>query len=90
MQLRDFVKLLSSAAAAWLGTVFGQQPNQVGRIGVLMEGVEAEPDYRSYLAAFVQGPRHLGGSKAKIYLSMFVEARANSELAWAYSSELRR
>jgi hypothetical protein len=55
-QCRDFVKL-SSAAAAWPGTVFGQQPNQVGRIGVLMEGIVAEPDY---LAAFVQGRRQLG------------------------------
>ena len=88
MQRRDFVKLLSGAAAAWPGTVLGQQSTQVHRIGVLMEGVETDPIYQSFLTSFVQGLRQFGwieGSNLRIDVRW---SASNTELARSYSAEL--
>jgi putative ABC transport system substrate-binding protein len=88
MQRRHFVKLLSGATAVWSGAVWGQQPNHVRRIGVLMEGVETDPTYQSFLAAFVEGLRQLGWVEGP---NLRIDVRwsaSNAELARAYSAEL--
>jgi putative tryptophan/tyrosine transport system substrate-binding protein len=88
MQRREFVKLLSSAAAAWPSTVLGQQLNQVRRIGVLMEGVDTDPTYQSFFAAFVQGLRQFGWIEGP---NLRIDVRwsaSNTELARSYSAEL--
>jgi ABC-type uncharacterized transport system substrate-binding protein len=88
MKRRDFVKLLGGALTMWPVAVRGQQPNQARRIGVLMEGVETEPDYQSYLAAFVQGLRELGWIEGQ---NLHIDVRwsaSNTELARVYSAEL--
>ena len=88
MQRRDFVKLLGSAAAVWPGAVWGQQPNQVRRIGVLMEGVATDPTYQSFRAALVEGLGQLGWIEGP---NLRIEVRwsaSNTDLARAYSAEL--
>jgi putative ABC transport system substrate-binding protein len=58
---REVITLLGGAAsAAWPLAVRAQQPERVRRIGVLMNGAATETAPQSYLAAFVQGLRHLG------------------------------
>jgi putative ABC transport system substrate-binding protein len=42
-----------------------QQPNQVRRIGVLMAHTESDPEFRLYLAAFVEGLQELGWTKGR-------------------------
>jgi putative tryptophan/tyrosine transport system substrate-binding protein len=88
MQRRYFVKLLSGAVAAWPGAALGQQPSKMRRIGVLMYGSEAQPDYPAYLAAFVDGLRQLGWIEGH---NLRIDVRwsaSNTELARAYSAEL--
>ena len=87
MRRREFIVGLGGAAA-WPGAVLGQQPNQARRIGLLMQGSETEPDYRSYLAAFVQGLRQLGWIEGQ---SLRIDVRwsaGDAKLARAYSAEL--
>jgi len=87
MRRREFIVGLGGAAA-WAGAVLGQQTNQARRIGVLMQGSETEPDYRSYLAAFVQGLRQLGWIEGQ---SLRIDVRwsaGDAKLARAYSAEL--
>jgi putative ABC transport system substrate-binding protein len=57
---RDFITLLGAAAATWPLAARAQRPR---RVGILMNGEEADPGYKSYLAAFVQGLRSLGWSE---------------------------
>jgi len=87
MRRRDFITLLGGAAA-WSGAVLGQQPNQVRRVGVLMQGFDTDPIYQSFLAAFVQGLRQLGWIESQ---NLRIDVRwsaSNAELARAYSAEL--
>ena len=87
MRRREFIAGLGGAAA-WPGAVLGQQPNQARRIGVLMQGSETEPDYRSYLAAFVQGLRQLGWIEGQ---NLRIDVRwsaSDANVARAYSAEL--
>ena len=86
MKRREFIAFVG--AAAWPAAALGQQPNQVRRVGVLMEGFGTEPDYQSYFAAFVQGLRQLGWIEGQ---NLRIDVRwsaSNTELARAYAAEL--
>jgi len=87
MKRREFITLIGGAAFAWPDAVLGQQPNQARRIGALMQGSETEPDYRSYLAAFVQGLRQLGWIEGQ---NLRIDVRwsaSDAKLARAYSGD---
>jgi putative ABC transport system substrate-binding protein len=60
MKRRVFIKLLGGAAAAWPLAARAQQPEQVRRIGVLMNTGADEPEAQARLAAFMQGLQELG------------------------------
>jgi ABC-type uncharacterized transport system substrate-binding protein len=59
MQRRDFIKVLS-LAAAWPLAVQAQQPKKVPRIGFLATGSLESPETRASFDAFRQGLRELG------------------------------
>ena len=68
MRRREFITLLSGAAAAWPLAARAQQPEQARRIGVLMGPAESDPQGQSEITAFRQGLQTLGwtGRNARI------------------------
>ena len=87
MKRREFLTLASSVAA-WPGALLGQPGTQVRRVGVLMEGFGTEPDYQSYLAAFVQGLRQSGWVEGQ---NLRIDVRwtaSNTDLARTSAAEL--
>ena len=60
MKRRDFITLLSGAAAAWPLAARAQQPDRMRRIGVLMNLVADDPESLARVTAFAQGLQELG------------------------------
>jgi len=71
MQRREFIILLGSAAlggaaAAWPLSAYGQQPDQMRRIGVLMAHAESDREGRAFVDAFREGLQNLGWTACQI------------------------
>src|SRR5262245_6668788 len=60
MRRREFITLLSGAAAAWPLPALAQQPDRVRRIGVLMGYPENDLEGPAFFAAFRGGLEKLG------------------------------
>ena len=60
MRRPDFITLLGGAAAAWPLAARSQQPEQMRRIGVLMNTTADDPPCQARIAAFHQGLQQLG------------------------------
>jgi len=60
LRRREFITLLSGAAAAWPLAARAQQGERVRRIGVLMTLNESDPEVRAWAAAFQEGLQKLG------------------------------
>jgi putative ABC transport system substrate-binding protein len=65
MRRRDFITLLSGAAAAWPLAARAQQPEQMRRIGVLMNAAADDPEDQAEVAAFQQVLQQLGWSDGR-------------------------
>src|ERR1700676_4479995 len=88
MKRREFITLLGGAFSAWPLAVRAQQPSNVRRVGVLMNGAATETLYQSYVAAFVQGLRRLGWTEGQ---NLHIEVRwsaGDAELARIYAAQL--
>jgi putative tryptophan/tyrosine transport system substrate-binding protein len=60
MKRREFITLLSGAAATWPLAARAQQPDRVWRIGALMNSAVDDPVGQARIAAFLQGLQELG------------------------------
>jgi putative ABC transport system substrate-binding protein len=69
MRRREFITILGGAAVApamlWPLAARAQQAERVRRIGVLMGQVATDPEFRSALAAFLQGLQQLGWTEGR-------------------------
>jgi putative tryptophan/tyrosine transport system substrate-binding protein len=66
MKRREFITLLGGAAATWWPlTAEAQQPEQLRRIGVLMNRVADNPEGQAAVAAFRQALQQLGWSDGR-------------------------
>src|SRR5271156_3751648 len=87
MRRRDFILGLGSAAA-WPAVARAQQPERMRRVGMLMAGAATEPEYESYLAAFIEGLHQLGWIEGQ---NLHIDVRWNAgdaALARTYAVEL--
>jgi putative ABC transport system substrate-binding protein len=83
---RDFITLLSGAAAAWPLAARAQQSGGMRRIGVLMGAVESDPVRQFELAAFRGALAKLGWREGS---NLGVEVRwgGDPELCARYAAE---
>ena len=65
MRRREFITLLGGAAVAWPIAARAQQPEQMRRIGVLMNRAADDPDGQARVAAFQQALQKLGWSDGR-------------------------
>ena len=65
MRRREFISLLGSAAAARPRTARAQQPEQMRRIGLLMNRVADDPEGQATVAAFQEGLQKMGWSDGR-------------------------
>jgi len=61
---REFMTLLSGAAAAW-PLAARAQPDRVRRIGVLMAHAESDPEFQAYLTTFREELQKLGWTEGR-------------------------
>jgi putative ABC transport system substrate-binding protein len=60
MRRREFITLVSGAAALWSQAASAQNPGRVRRIGVLLSLAETDPEGKAQLSGFTQGLAELG------------------------------
>ena len=65
MQRREFITVLSGAAATWPLATLAQQPDHMRRIGVLMAHAESDPEFQTYVSAFREGLQKLGWTEGR-------------------------
>ena len=65
MRRREFIILVGGAAATWPLTAWAQQPEQMRRIGVLMNRTADKPEGQEAVAAFRQALQQLGWSDGR-------------------------
>jgi putative ABC transport system substrate-binding protein len=65
LKRRDFITLISGAAAGWPLTARAQQPEHMRRIGVLMGYAENDPQAQAWYAAFLEGLQKLGWTEGR-------------------------
>ena len=62
---RDFITLLSGAAAAWPLAARAQQGERMRRVGVLMNTAADDPEGKARNAAFERGLQELGWTNGR-------------------------
>ena len=88
MTRREFITLLGGAAVAWPLVARAQQPERVGRIGVLMAYAQNDREYQSYLAAFREELQKLGWTEGRNVQIDYRWAALDPELMRRFAREL--
>jgi putative tryptophan/tyrosine transport system substrate-binding protein len=60
MRRRDFIKVVAGSAVTWLPAARAQQPEQMRRIGVLLNLAADDPESAARITAFAQGLEKFG------------------------------
>ena len=79
MQRREFITLLSGAAATWPPAARGQQAERTRRIGVLEPVNEGDPESKRRISVFVQSLQKLGWKEGTNLVIDYRFAGENSE-----------
>jgi putative ABC transport system substrate-binding protein len=88
MKRRDLITLLGGAAAAWPLAARAQQPERVGRVGVLMNLAADDPEGLARFAVFVQELQQLGWNEGRNMRIDHRWAGGSVELFRKYALEL--
>ena len=88
MRRREFITILGGAAAVWSVGALAQQPEQLRRIGVLMQIGERDAESKIQVAAFLQSLKDLGWIVGR---NMRIDTRwggGDDDLIRKYAAEL--
>jgi putative ABC transport system substrate-binding protein len=85
---REFIALVGGAAAAWPLAARAQRSGTVRKLGVLMSGVETDPDSRVRIEAFRKGLAELGWREGDNIHIDYRWSAGKSELIRQYAAEL--
>jgi putative ABC transport system substrate-binding protein len=88
MRRRDFIAILSGAAALRPLAAHAQQPNRVRRVSVLLGFAENDPETKSRVKAFQQGLRDLGWSEPRNIQIDYRYTASNPDLIKKYVAEV--
>ena len=88
MRRREFISLLSGAAAAWPLAARAQQPERMRRIGVLIPTAADDAEGQARMAAFLQGLAQLGWSEGRNVLIDTRWSGGDAERSRKYAAEL--
>jgi putative tryptophan/tyrosine transport system substrate-binding protein len=88
MRRREFITLLGGAAVAWQSAARAQQPEQMRRIGVLMNRATDDPEDQAYLAAFRQALQQLGWPEGRNVQIDYRWASGDADLVRKHAAEL--
>ena len=88
MRRRDFINAVAGAAAIWPASVRAQQPEQIRRMGVLMNIAENDPEAAVQVAALVQALKERGWIVGTNIQIDYRWAAGDSKLYRKYAPEL--
>jgi putative ABC transport system substrate-binding protein len=83
MQRREFITLIGGSVVAWPLAAHAQQPSGMRRIGVLMPVTADNPQFQTWVGAFLQGLGQLGWTIGR-------NVRIDTRWATANADEIRR
>src|SRR5215471_15806798 len=88
MHRRDFIKVVAGSAVTWPLTAGAQQPEQMRRIGILMNRAASDAEGQARLATFKQGLEQLGWNEGRNIRIDIRWGEDKSELERKYPAEL--
>lgn len=88
MRRRDFIKLIGGGAVAWPLAARAQQPEYMGRVGVLMGYPEGDKQAQAGVSALRKGLQNLGWIEGQNIHSDYRWAGPDPENARTYAKEL--
>jgi putative ABC transport system substrate-binding protein len=88
MKRREFMAVLGGAAASWPFAARAQGTGGVRKVGVLLSGVEGDPDSQLRIAAFRRGFAELGWKEGENVQIEYRWSAGKSDLIRQYAEEL--
>src|SRR5215218_4213163 len=87
MKRREFLGVLSGAAAAWPVAAHAQQPDRMRRVGVLVSAAD-DPESRARITAFAEGLKELGWTDGRNIRIDTLWGAGDPDLLRRYAAEL--